>query len=92
MAGITTHVLDTSKGNPAQGVAITLEVLRANWELVGRGSTDAGVALARLPLAADAVHDVVNAIRIRSGDTDARREGAAVGGRRQVPAADAPEP
>lgn len=41
MAGITTHVLDTAKGKPAQGIAITLEVLRTKWELVGRGTTDA---------------------------------------------------
>jgi 5-hydroxyisourate hydrolase len=41
MAGITTHVLDTAKGKPAQGVAITLEVLRTKWEVVGRGATDA---------------------------------------------------
>ena len=41
MAGITTHVLDTAKGRPAQGVAITLEILRSGWELVGGGVTDA---------------------------------------------------
>ncbi|MGZ4808988.1 MAG: hydroxyisourate hydrolase [Thermoanaerobaculia bacterium] len=41
MAGITTHVLDTAKGKPAQGVAITLEVMRTKWEVVSRGSTDA---------------------------------------------------
>jgi 5-hydroxyisourate hydrolase len=56
MAGITTHVLDTAKGRPAQGIAITLEILRAEWHLVNRGVTDAdgrlrtlteGVALER---------------------------------------------
>ena len=41
MAGITTHVLDTAKGRPAQGIAITLEVLHRDWELVNRGVTDA---------------------------------------------------
>lgn len=42
MAGITTHVLDTARGGPAPGVAITLE-LRANdaWQLIGTGTTDA---------------------------------------------------
>lgn len=41
MAGITTHILDTSKGRPASGVAVTLEVQRDGlWEVVGRGSTD----------------------------------------------------
>ena len=42
MAGITTHILDTSKGRPAAGVPVTLEVHRGgSWEMVGRGSTDA---------------------------------------------------
>jgi 5-hydroxyisourate hydrolase len=40
MAGITTHVLDTAKGKPAAGVAVTLEVLRRDWELIGHGATD----------------------------------------------------
>ena len=41
MAGITTHVLDTAKGCPAQGVPVTLEIQRGNgWESVGRGITD----------------------------------------------------
>ena len=56
MAGITTHVLDTAKGRPAQGIAIKLEILRTEWEVVNRGVTDAdgrlrtlteGVALER---------------------------------------------
>jgi 5-hydroxyisourate hydrolase len=42
MAGITTHILDTSKGSPASGVPVSLEVERAGgWETVGRGITDA---------------------------------------------------
>ena len=41
MAGITTHVLDTSKGRPAQGVEVTLSILRDEWEIVGHGVTDA---------------------------------------------------
>lgn len=42
MAGITTHVLDTAKGRPGSGVAVSLEVDRTGkWELVGRGETDA---------------------------------------------------
>ena len=41
MAGITTHVLDTSKGKPAAGIAVTLEVQRGGWKPVGRGLTDA---------------------------------------------------
>jgi len=39
--GITTHVLDTSAGTPAAGVAVVLETRRGDaWESVGRGSTD----------------------------------------------------
>ena len=41
MAGITTHVLDTAKGKPAAGIAVTLEILRKSWEKVGSGKTDA---------------------------------------------------
>jgi 5-hydroxyisourate hydrolase len=41
MAGITTHVLDTAKGRPAAGVAVTLEIARdGNWLSIGRGITD----------------------------------------------------
>lgn len=39
---ITTHVLDTAKGKPAQGIHITLEEWRDNaWLRVGNGETDA---------------------------------------------------
>ena len=42
MSGITTHVLDTARGRPAQGVPVTLEIEAANgWELVGKGTTNA---------------------------------------------------
>lgn len=39
---ITTHILDTARGRPAAGVAVTLE-RRADdgqWDHVGRGHTD----------------------------------------------------
>jgi 5-hydroxyisourate hydrolase len=40
--GITTHVLDTSRGCPAAGVPVVLERAQdARWEPVGRGTTDA---------------------------------------------------
>jgi 5-hydroxyisourate hydrolase len=42
MSAITTHVLDTSRGRPAAGVAVLLE--RADddgWVRVGGGTTDA---------------------------------------------------
>jgi 5-hydroxyisourate hydrolase len=39
---ITTHVLDTTTGRPAAGIAIALEVRdpAGAWRAVGRGSTD----------------------------------------------------
>ena len=41
MSAITTHVLNTSRGYPAAGVPVTLEVEAAGgWELVGKGTTD----------------------------------------------------
>ena len=42
MSAITTHVLDTARGVPAAGVAITLERVTADTALVvGSGVTDA---------------------------------------------------
>ena len=42
MSSITTHVLDTSRGRPAAGVPVTLELEAAGgWELVGKGTTNA---------------------------------------------------
>ena len=40
---ITTHVLDTSLGQPAAGVSVALEVLATGggWTAVARGMTDA---------------------------------------------------
>lgn len=41
MSGITTHILDVSKGCPARGVAVTLErQTPAGWEIIGKGATD----------------------------------------------------
>jgi 5-hydroxyisourate hydrolase len=42
MSQITTHVLDTARGQPAAGVAVRLErVSGAGLEEIGRASTDA---------------------------------------------------
>jgi 5-hydroxyisourate hydrolase len=43
MSAITTHVLDTAHGRPAGAVPVTLERLDGgrDWQLVGRGETDA---------------------------------------------------
>ena len=39
---ITTHVLDTSRGTPANGLRVTLELQRGGgWIVLGRAQTDA---------------------------------------------------
>ena len=42
MSAITTHVLDTSRGKPAEGIAVVLEALEANgkWRALGSARTD----------------------------------------------------
>jgi 5-hydroxyisourate hydrolase len=39
---ITTHILDTSRGRPASGVPVSLEMQEAdgNWRSLGTGKTD----------------------------------------------------
>lgn len=40
--GITTHILDTSRGEPAPGVAVRLEFQRGDeWQLLAQSVTDA---------------------------------------------------
>jgi 5-hydroxyisourate hydrolase len=42
VSSVTTHVLDTSRGVPADGVAVALERHGADgWDVVGRAFTDA---------------------------------------------------
>jgi 5-hydroxyisourate hydrolase len=42
MSAITTHILDTSRGRPASGVRVVLEVQAdTGWKIVGQGRTDA---------------------------------------------------
>ncbi|MGI9105138.1 MAG: hydroxyisourate hydrolase [Pyrinomonadaceae bacterium] len=42
MSRITTHVLDTSRGRPAAGVAVALELQSGSgWQVLGQGTTDA---------------------------------------------------
>jgi len=42
MTRITTHVLDTSRGRPAEGVKATLCRMQVDrWEIVARGQTNA---------------------------------------------------
>ena len=42
MSAITTHVLDTSRGKPAVGVPVVLEVRAEDgtWKGIGKGATD----------------------------------------------------
>lgn len=51
MSGITTHVLDTSRGRPARGVPVRLDRREGDlWSELGRGETDVdGRARALLP-------------------------------------------
>jgi len=49
MSGISTHVLDTARGRPASGVAVTLEVLgQDGWRELASGTTDADGRIAPL--------------------------------------------
>jgi len=42
MASLSTHVLDTARGKPAAGVAVTLEAAGPDgWHELARGTTDA---------------------------------------------------
>ena len=42
MSAITTHILDTSRGRPAGGIRVVLEVRGdGGWEILGQGRTDA---------------------------------------------------
>lgn len=42
MSAITTHVLDTSRGGPAGGVPVLLELqsVGGDWQMLGKGTTD----------------------------------------------------
>ncbi len=41
MSAITTHILDTSRGRPAHGVHVTLEIEEGGaWRAIGQGRTD----------------------------------------------------
>ena len=57
MSHISTHILDTSRGKPAAGVAVVLErLIDANWSQVNRATTDGdGRIAALLPAGSDGV-------------------------------------
>ena len=49
MSAITTHILDTSRGRPAGGVSVVLEVRSdEGWKILGQGRTDADGRLKNL--------------------------------------------
>jgi 5-hydroxyisourate hydrolase len=42
MSAITTHILDVSRGRPAEGVSVILEVqVKEGWQVLSGGQTDA---------------------------------------------------
>ena len=47
---ISIHVLDTSRGKPASGMSVRLEVPSTGgaWDLMGQGTTDAGGRIANI--------------------------------------------
>ena len=54
MTGITTHVLDTARGEPAAGLAVRLERRHgAGWRLVGEAAPDADGRVEAWPAAPD---------------------------------------
>ena len=68
MSGISTHILDTSKGRPAAGVAVVLERLDgAGWLVIARGETDRDGRCKPL-LAADDVMAGRHRLTIGTGD------------------------
>lgn len=67
MSGISTHVLDTSAGRPAEAVAVTLERRgEAGWREVASRRTDADGRVADL-LAGDALEAGRHRIRFEVG-------------------------
>jgi 5-hydroxyisourate hydrolase len=50
MSAITAHVLDTSRGLPASGIRVTLDVRfpDGGWKTLGKGVTDAGGRASKL--------------------------------------------
>ena len=73
MSGISTHVLDTSKGKPARGVKVTLERQSANqsWVQAGQGVTDDNGRISKL---AEALEPAVYRLLFRTGDYFGSRE------------------
>src|SRR5438105_2465275 len=74
MSPITTHVLDTARGQPAEGVAVVVERLDGDvWTTLGRGTTNAEGRI--LNLLADATPLSAGVYRLRFGTGDYFRAG-----------------
>jgi len=70
MSRITTHVLDLSRGRPAAGVGVTLEVQNESggWRAVGRGRTDDDGRLRSLTGESEALTEGVYRLTFETGD------------------------
>ena len=70
MSGISTHVLDTSEGQPARGVAVRLERQSANqsWATAGEGITDANGRIVQLLPSGGALEAGVYRLTFRVAD------------------------
>jgi 5-hydroxyisourate hydrolase len=70
MSPITTHVLDTAPGRPAEGVAVVLEQRRedGSWHELGRGTTNADGRVTDLLPEQHVLEGGVYRLRFGSGD------------------------
>lgn len=75
---ISTHVLDTARGRPAAGVAVTLSVQQPRgWTELSRGATDADGRIATLLPAAPPAAGATFRLRFEVGEYFAARGEAA---------------
>ena len=75
---LSTHVLDTARGRPATGVAVTLSVRDTrDWKELGRGTTDADGRIATLLPAATPAAGATFRLRFEVGAYFATRGEAA---------------
>ncbi len=70
MSRITTHVLDISRGRPAAGISVTLEVQNdsGDWRTLGRGRTDADGRLKSLTGEGEVLSEGVYRLTFETGD------------------------
>lgn len=68
MSAITTHILDTSRGRPAEGVLVVLEIREAEGHReLGRGTTDADGRLRTLLPAGAAIAPGIYRLTFHTG-------------------------